>query len=135
MSDLVAITLVPVEVFGAECSCHDHAQDMCRGWGYGLCDADSVGSDCNRAVGHIYRVADTPGPYRPGEACTVYVRQEDVPWFRKVWTDRERCDGAYIAGQPAEQGPPEIKAEGEGTRRGGARAPEGCYGRHRPFRV
>jgi len=39
------VFLTPVEVFGAE-------------GGYGLMDASSAWSDCNRAIGHIFRVDD-----------------------------------------------------------------------------
>lgn len=110
--DLVPITLVPVDVFGGDCDCHidaGHAYvqpegtpdgmtaqeqpsgviklvPRCPGWGYGLSDAVSGWSDCNRAIGHIYRVDDTDPKYRkPGETVTVYVPRAQVEWFKKHW--------------------------------------------------
>ena len=70
---LVPLRLVPVEVFGAED-------------GYGLSDAVSAWSDCNRAIGHIYRVDDRDPQYRkPGETVEIFVRQADLPFFARCW--------------------------------------------------
>lgn len=72
---LVPLRLVPVEVFGAED-------------GYGLCDAVSAWSDCNRADGHIYRVDDGDPQYRePGQTVEIFVREADLPFFAKAWGD------------------------------------------------
>jgi hypothetical protein len=84
---LVPITLVPVEVFGGDCDCHlEHncrgASNGCVGWGYGLCDAVSSWSDCNRASGRIYRVEDLAGGREPGDTITVYVPAEALGWFQ-----------------------------------------------------
>lgn len=111
-TDLVPITLVPVEVFGGDCDCHidaGHAYvqpegtpegmtaqeqpsgvvklvPRCAGWGYGLSDAVQAWSDCNRADGRIYRVDETDPKYRePGETVTVYVPRAALPWFEKHW--------------------------------------------------
>jgi hypothetical protein len=76
---LVPITLVPVQVFGTEC-------DTCeKDVGYGLMDAVSAWSDCNRAHGRIYRVDDAfSAPYRePDDVITVYVPESRVAWFEK----------------------------------------------------
>lgn len=87
--DLVPIALVPVQVFGAGCDCHDHlegteAGETCRGKSFGLSDAVSAWSDCNRAEGHIYRVDDTDPDYRqPGDTIVVYVSRAMLPWFEK----------------------------------------------------
>jgi hypothetical protein len=91
-ADLVPVTLVPVEVFGSDCECHDNSRAAgrpCRnGWGYGLMDAVSAWSDCNRAIGRIYRVDDTEPEYRqPGETITVYVPREQLAWLEKSWGD------------------------------------------------
>ena len=67
---LVSLRLVPVEVFGAED-------------GYGLMDAVSAWSDCNRARGHIYRVDDIE--HREGETVEIFVRESDLPFFARVW--------------------------------------------------
>lgn len=77
--EFVEITLVPVEVFGTN-----------ENFGYGLCDAVSAWSDCNRAVGRIYRVDDTEEPtYRlPGETVTIFVKHDDLPWFEQKWGDK-----------------------------------------------
>jgi hypothetical protein len=93
--DLVPVTLVPVEVFGGDCACHEDSHTAgraCRnGWGYGLMDAVSVWSDCNRATGQIYRVDDTEPKYRqPGETVTVYVPREQLAWFEKSWGEDAR---------------------------------------------
>jgi hypothetical protein len=88
--ELVPIALVPVEVFGGDCACHEkHGEGQredCPGWGYGLSDAVSAWSDCNRADNRIYRVDDTDPKYRePGETVIVYVPRGSVPWFEKHW--------------------------------------------------
>jgi len=71
--EIVALRLVPVEVFGAED-------------GYGLNDAVSAWSDCNRARGHIYRVDNIDPQYRePGETVEIFVRQTDLPFFARHW--------------------------------------------------
>lgn len=54
---LYTVYLVPVEVFGpVEWSCDGCGKELPDG--YGLCDGDYIGSDCNRADKHIYRLAD-----------------------------------------------------------------------------
>jgi hypothetical protein len=82
--ETVAIRLVPVEVFGAnECShCH---QD---GFGYGLSDAVSSWSDCNRAFGRIYRVDDLGGR-EEGDTVTVYVPRESLPFFERKFGEAD----------------------------------------------
>lgn len=97
-SALVPLTLVPVEVFGCDdCCLHSPppyssrlAQDgECESAGYGLSDAVSGWSDCNRAVGKVYRVEDLDGATREqGETVQVYVRPEDLPFFEKVFGER-----------------------------------------------
>jgi hypothetical protein len=68
--DLVKVTLVPVEVFGADS-------------GYGLMDAVSSWSDCNRAIGHIYRRDEEDNvPFRnPDDVITVYVPRSELTKF------------------------------------------------------
>jgi hypothetical protein len=68
--ELVKVTLVPVEVFGADS-------------GYGLSDAVSPWSDCNRAVGRVYRrdEEDTVPHRNPEEVITVYVPRSELPKF------------------------------------------------------
>ena len=62
----VRIHLTPVEVFGAED-------------GYGLCDATSAWSDCNRARGHITHVDDLPGTKDPERVrIEVLVAESDL---------------------------------------------------------
>jgi len=69
--DLVKVTLVPVEVYGTD--------------GYGLSDAVSPWSDCNRAVGHIYRRDDENGTSdrNPEDVITIYVPREELHKFDK----------------------------------------------------
>lgn len=73
---LVKVHLVPVEVFPGECqACETELT-------YGLSDAVSPWSDCNRAYGHIYRRDDIDPQYRhPAETITVYVPQSELPKF------------------------------------------------------
>lgn len=82
--EMVRLTLVPVEVFTGLC---DHKD--CRNpdhLGYGLSDAVSAWSDCNRAVGHIYRVDDLPmRDCEAGETVEIWVRAVDAPFFEKQW--------------------------------------------------
>jgi hypothetical protein len=65
--DLIKVILVPVEVFGADS-------------GYGLQDAISPWSDCNRARGHIYR-RDDIGSRDPEKVITVYVPRSELAKF------------------------------------------------------
>lgn len=72
MDDLVELHLVPVEVFGTE--------------SYGLSDAVSSWSDCNRAVGKIYRVDDIDDRAGKGRITVpIYVKKQDLPFFEKKW--------------------------------------------------
>lgn len=79
--ELVKVTLVPVEVFGTDCrKCDDGVEH------YGLCDAVGPGySDCNRAIGRIYRRDDEESvPYRdPADVITVYVPRSELPKFEQ----------------------------------------------------
>jgi len=58
---MIKLVLIPVQVFGAK--------EGEEEWGYGLCDAVGGQSDCNRAIGHIFRVAtiDETEYLKPGE--------------------------------------------------------------------
>lgn len=69
--DLIKVVLVPIEVFGAE--------------SYGLSDAVSPWSDCNRAVGHMYRREDneTESNRNPEDVITIYVPRDEVHKFDK----------------------------------------------------
>ena len=93
---LVRVTLVPVEVFGAdECDrCESRA-------GYGLMDAVSAWSDCNRAIGKIYRREDLEGRDEKGTAgcISVYVPQSETGKFDRRYgdeTDRDRCPACHV---------------------------------------
>jgi len=95
---LVQVRLVPVQVFGAD-------EEPCPGcpetieFGYGLMDAVQAWSDCNRAIGRIYRVDEARSvPYRqPGETITVYVPQSEVAKLGKLFGDdhEQRCPGCH----------------------------------------
>jgi hypothetical protein len=99
---LVRIRLVPVEVFGAD-------EEDCRGCGevircgYGLMDAVSAYSDCNRATGRIYRMDDIEGRDEEGLAgcITVYVPQSELEKFERrygedVNGDYHRCPACHV---------------------------------------
>ena len=91
---LERIRLVPVEVFGAD-------EEDCRSCGaviscgYGLMDAVSAWSDCNRATGQIYRREDVEGRDAEGAAgcITVYVPQSEAEKFGRRYG--EDPDGNY----------------------------------------
>lgn len=93
LAELVSLTLVPVEVFGGDCDCHERSgpgqRPDCLGWSYGLSDAVAAWSDCNRAAGHIYRVDDIRGSRScgPDETVTVRVAAGQLPFFQKCWGD------------------------------------------------
>lgn len=74
MDDLIKVTLVPVEVFGASD-------------GYGLADAVQAWSDCNRARGQIYRRDDEYSiPFRnPEDVITIYVPRSELHKFDKKY--------------------------------------------------
>jgi hypothetical protein len=96
---LVRIRLVPVEVFGA-------GEEDCPGcpatvrFGYGLMDAVSAWSDCNRAIGKIYRLEDIEDRDDEGaEDCiTVYVPQPEMAKFEKRHGDAPfgRCPSCHV---------------------------------------
>ena len=97
---LVRIRLVPVEVFGAgEEDCRD-CGEMIR-FGYGLCDAVQAWSDCNRAIGHIFRKDDdyTEGYREPGDTITVYVPQSEMAKFERRYGDEagNRCPACHAS--------------------------------------
>lgn len=80
---LAKVYLVPVEVFGA-----DECEKCEVPTGYGLCDVAEPGSDCNRAVGHIYRRDDSDQRYRnPEEVIRIYVPLSELPKFDKKFGD------------------------------------------------
>ena len=96
---LVRIRLVPVEVFGAD-------EEDCKGCGemikcgYGLMDAVQAWSDCNRAIGHIFRKDDdcTEGYREPGDTITVYVPQSEMALFERRYGDEagNRCPACHV---------------------------------------
>ena len=87
------VRLVPVEIFGAGCD-HPAHQGEPEPFGFGLMDAVSAWSDCNRANGRIFRLDEAHNAaYRePGETIEVIVREADVPMFLRDW--REVVDGS-----------------------------------------
>jgi hypothetical protein len=96
---LIRVRLVPVEVFGAD-------EEDCDGcgatvqFGYGLCDAVQAWSDCNRAIGHIYRVDEdwTEGFRQPGETITIYVPESEMAKFERRFGDSytDRCPSCHV---------------------------------------
>lgn len=95
MDDMVKLRLVPVQIFNAG-RCPDHGSDTegnnptrcseCREnvEGYGIMDAVSPWSDCNRAIGHIYRIDDADYRYS-GENIEIFVNKNDLSFFEKEW--------------------------------------------------
>lgn len=82
---LVKLRLVPVEAFTGICD-HDDCENP-EHLGYGICDAVSAWSDCNRAVGHIYRVDDSGLHREPGDTVEIWVNESDVAWFDRKFGD------------------------------------------------
>ncbi len=82
---MIKLRLVPVEVFGGvDCGKRCTHCDEIHEWGYGLMDATSAWSDCNRAIGHIYRVDDMDPSVNPDrETVDVWVDPKDLPFFEK----------------------------------------------------
>jgi hypothetical protein len=124
--DLVPVRLVPVEVFGTEDCCQhgdnvDHDNRQCTSIGYGIMDAVSAWSDCNRAIGRIYRAEDrlgvddavdpyAPGddPYRtPGETLVVWVPRDQVDWFKRRWNTSAEVTRDHVRGETLPVGNPE----------------------------
>ena len=80
-NDLKRVRLVPVEVFGAKD-------------GYGLCDAVSAWSDCNRADGMIFRLDDAyQEEYRnKGDTVEIWATKENITKLKthfKEWTNQK----------------------------------------------
>lgn len=76
MEDLVEVILVPVEIFGADD-------------GYGLADAISPWSDCNQAIGRIYRREERPDVQfpNPDDVIKVYVSRSELAKFDRIILD------------------------------------------------
>jgi hypothetical protein len=97
---LIKVTLVPVEVFGADEEECPRCSAIIR-LGYGLMDAVSAWSDCNRAIGRIYRVEDE-GFERNADGAkdciTVYVSQSEMAKFAKVHGEGgdDRCPACHV---------------------------------------
>ena len=97
--EMIRLRLVPVQVFGAgRCSVHSSDADgnnptLCSEChepveGYGIMDAVSSWSDCNRAVGKIYRIDDSNPKYREeDETIEILVPKNKLGWFEKIWAD------------------------------------------------
>lgn len=106
---LVKLTLVPVQVFAAGL-CGNNCENCETHQGYGLMDAVSAWSDCNRAVGKIYRVDDVGlSKYRnTGDTVTIQVKREDVAWFDKQFDEEDTTEAqnkhleSYIRQREAE---------------------------------
>jgi len=96
---LVRITLVPVEVFGADEEDCPQCPATVR-FGYGLSDAVSAWSDCNRAIGHIFRKDDVEGRDSEGapQCITVYVPQSEMAKFETRYGDAPfgRCPSCHV---------------------------------------
>lgn len=80
-NDLKRARLVPIEVFGAED-------------GYGLCDAVSAWSDCNRADGMIFRLDDDfqEGYRNKEDTVEIWATQENITKLKthfKKWTNQK----------------------------------------------
>jgi hypothetical protein len=79
---LVPVRLCPVEVFGAD-QC-----DRCQApAGYGLMDAVSAWSDCNRAHGRIYRRDDEEFARAEGDTILAWVTPGEAEKFDKLLGD------------------------------------------------
>lgn len=104
---MVPLRLVPVEVFTGLCRHQGCADPNCVG--YGISDAVSAWSDCNRAVGHIYRVDDLDGSREPGDTLTVHVPESDVQWFRRSFDD-DREQARLVLVDPSDPAAIELAA-------------------------
>jgi hypothetical protein len=96
---LVKVKLVPVEVFGADVEhCRKCGEEV--PFGYGLMDAVPAWSDCNRALGRIYRADEASSkPYRePGDTITVYVPESEMAKFQQRYGDdpNGRCPACHV---------------------------------------
>lgn len=95
---LVRVTLVPVYHFGADSEeCPNCGTDVETG--YGLMDAVENWSDCNQAIGHIYRVDDAGSERyrRPGDTITIYVPQSEMAKFdRSTGVDGYLCPACHV---------------------------------------
>lgn len=81
---LIPVRLCPVQVFGAD-QC-----DRCEApAGYGLMDAVTAWSDCNRAYGKIYRRDDDWSMRAEGHTILVWVTPEEAEKFDRVLGDLE----------------------------------------------
>ena len=91
--ELVSVLLTPVHVFGAvgTCSQHPDIDPTCPRCGnplqscYGLSDATSAWSDCNRADGHIFRIDDVDSTNPERVQIRVYVPESGLAKLEKSY--------------------------------------------------
>ena len=93
--ELIPVLLTPVRVFGATGYCPEHPDNdpicpLCSGTPriescYGLSDATSPWSDCNRADGHIFRVDDEPSTDPERVQIRVYVPASELAKLREKY--------------------------------------------------
>lgn len=77
----------------ADCQCHEDRLltddgPECGDFGYGICDAVSAWSDCNRAIGRIYRRDEDESVRDDGDTILVWVAPEQAALFEVVYGDR-----------------------------------------------
>jgi len=82
----VRARLVPIEIFGEECDHPDH-KGKPQPFVYGLCDAVSPWSDCNRADGRMFRLDEPDGRRDPDQVIEVIVKREDMWKFDHDYRD------------------------------------------------
>lgn len=80
------VHLVPIEIFGQECD-HPAHEGEPEPFGYGLCDAVQAWSDCNRAIGHMFRLDEGySAPYRRADdVIEIWVHEDELPKFLRKW--------------------------------------------------
>lgn len=96
------VRLVPIEIFGQECD-HPAHEGEPEPFGYGLCDAVSAWSDCNRAVGHMFRLDEGfSAPYRrPDDVVEIWVHEDELPKFLRHWPTSDDLPPTLVVGRAA----------------------------------
>lgn len=91
VSDVIALRLVPVSVFGSE-GCMEGCDHCKEHAGHGLMDAVSSWSDCNRAEGHIFRFDDIDRADAETLTITVYIPRSELWKVAHNWEDDDLDD-------------------------------------------
>lgn len=94
----VRVRLVAVEIFGAACDHVDHHGND-QPFGYGLMDAVEAWSDCNRAVGRIFRVDENWMTRAAADCIEIVIDEAELPKLLHDWNEDDTRPPVLVLGR------------------------------------